>query len=122
MNFFELLAKEMGTPVLCADGSVGMLVRYPNDESADGCAGVEIPGESQLHWVSWQDLLPAGDALRQRGSPAAPQSNWHHCPQEDTAMARRLLGELWMAQQPGNDAARPSDSSADLTGPKPAKG
>jgi hypothetical protein len=120
MDFYELLAKEMGTPVLCIDGFVGMLVRYPKDESHDSCAGVEIPGEPECRWIAWHDLIAAGEALRQKGSPPVPQSNWHHCPQEQTAMARRLLSELWVAKRP-SDATDPAGGAADMRGPSPVK-
>jgi hypothetical protein len=107
MGLFELLAKELGTPVLCADGSVGMLVRYPDGDAATDYAGIEVPGETDLRWIVWPDLLPAGSALRQKGSPSSPLSNWHQCALEHTAMSRQLLSELWIAVQP-TDAQRPA--------------
>lgn len=100
MDFFELLAKEIGTPILCFDGAVGMLTRYPLGESPINLAGVEVPGEPDIRWIPRQDLKRAGEALRQNGSPPFPLASWPENTSEQTALSRRLLGELWNALQP----------------------
>ena len=106
MRFFELLAKEIGTPALCADGTVGMLVKYPSADSPTDRAGIEVPGEPGLRWIVWNDLLTAGEALRQKDSPAGPLANSRCCGQESAGLSRRLLSDLWSALQPKEEQSR----------------
>jgi len=108
MGYFELLAKEIGTPALCADGSVGMLAKYPSADSPTDRVGIEVPGESGLRWVVWQDLLTAGEALRQRDSPAEPIANLRDRGPEPAGLSRRLLSDLWNALQPKDVQSRPT--------------
>jgi hypothetical protein len=99
MEFFELLAKELGTPVLCFDGLVGMLAKHPSGESATDLAGIEVPGEPDIRWVPPQDLQRAGWALRQSGSPRFPLASRDASLSEHATLARRLSNELWNALQ-----------------------
>jgi hypothetical protein len=99
MEFAELLAKEKGTPVLCVDGAVGMLVQYPGGQDPSDPAGIEIPGELELRRIRQLELHRAGGALRQQGSPPHPLAI-EFGGDESAKLSRGLLRDLWNALQP----------------------
>ncbi len=103
MDFADLLAKGKDTPVLCADGTVGLLVEIPFGDAPTDLAGVGVPGEAAIRWIPPQELHRAGDALRQTGSPEHPLVFDIEGDSADTIFTRRLLRNLWhslMAQEP----------------------
>ena len=103
MDFADLLAKGKDTPVLCADGKVGLLVEFPLSDASTDLAGVGVPGEANIRWIPPQELHRAGGALRQTGSPEYPLILDIEGDSADTIFTRRLLRELWhslMAQEP----------------------
>lgn len=53
------------SPVLCADGKMGMLILYPIHN--DLC-GVQVHGEEGIRWISCADLTASSEgALKQKG-------------------------------------------------------
>ena len=103
MDFADLLAKGKDTPVLCADGKVGLLVESPLGDAPTDLAGIGVPGEEDMRWIPPRELHRAGGALRQTGSPEYPLVLDIEGDSADTIFMRRLLRELWhslMAQEP----------------------
>lgn len=98
MEFAQLLAKQKGTPVLCADGGVGLLARCPPDDAPLSAAAVQVAGERKPRSIARQALHGAGGALCEQGAPAIHTTRIVGDPA--VRMDRALATELWSALQP----------------------
>lgn len=58
MTFAELLAVADNTPVRCADGRHGLLIRWWEDTAS---AGVQVPGEEDIREIPAHTLTAVGD-------------------------------------------------------------
>ena len=77
-------------PVLCDDGTLGMLLIYPGK---DGLCGVQVSGEEDHRWIAADDLTAGeGGALRQTGAPAMPPAS------AQADMVQRLLAMDWISR------------------------
>jgi hypothetical protein len=58
----ELLKQDSNAPVRCADGKIGLLIRWWGDD-----AGIQVPGEPDIRRVRASELYElGGGALGQR--------------------------------------------------------
>lgn len=58
MTFAELLEVSDRTPVRCADGRYGLLIRWFEDTAS---AGVQVPGEEDIREIPVHKLTAVGD-------------------------------------------------------------
>lgn len=89
----EIYALPSETLILCADGSMAMLIQLPSD---DGRTGVQVPGEPDIRWIDAARLERRGKgAVAETGAPAEPSARKFVGTDQTSGLARMMYSDLW---------------------------